>query len=495
MKREDLLRAVGEIDEELIWNAKSENRGRRSHRFPAWAAVAAALVLLLAAAWVAFPGLHDRSGGEPGENPAGQTTNLETQDEAPVDKIKPYMPNWQNMEVPEKPVLPAENRNIPAGSNVVETEDGKWIVAFTTDTDIYSHMISPNLWIYVISKEPMDPGTMFMRADGKPDQAYDFQDWTGDELKEYMRTALWFAYNGVSAVEEANWHDYIAHRFQRISLADTTDEMRARYEELWRMQDESMAYRKKAEQDLFIYASNYRIWECEEETVLHSFTLSWPGVEQKVDIGELRIHPGSPWDGWEVYPIGFADRDADPDPDCGLGYERYSMVAMTDQYPFGPELAKVQIQLCPEEDVTIRSVALQSPKYQVVDVQLYRWIENRLESRLLSEEGVLTIPAEEEWTLRAFVTGPGLSALCTYDWTEMEVAYECGGRRDTLHAEVYFQPYIATGWICAMVADNVDMQDYYEMGYYDPYDEFDPSIKSVYDKIGWTAQWDAKYGA
>ena len=55
MKREDLLRAVGEIDEELIWNAKSENRGRRSHRFPAWAAASTMRRWL---PWIASSGEH-----------------------------------------------------------------------------------------------------------------------------------------------------------------------------------------------------------------------------------------------------------------------------------------------------------------------------------------------------------------------------------------------------------------------------------------------------
>lgn len=50
MKQEDLLRAVGEIDEELIWNAKKE---RKHHRRPLVVALvaAAAVILCLSTAW------------------------------------------------------------------------------------------------------------------------------------------------------------------------------------------------------------------------------------------------------------------------------------------------------------------------------------------------------------------------------------------------------------------------------------------------------------
>ena len=459
------------------------NPRRRTRRFPAWAAVAAAVLVLAAVAWVAFPGLRGQSNGN---SETGQPVTQVSDDGEDGTVIKDKLPQYPEIHdvVPERPVLPVSNRNLPPSGGAAETPDGKWVVAFTTDSDVDTALISPGVYdCCVISREPMDPNTIKLTTDAGQELRCWVNDVTEYELhNEGLPQWLWLAYNGVDSETYAQWEKYMLASAGLGHLGDFTPEQRARFKEisaLLHMSEGPLKYQSAEAPSLYLYQVAFSLADFKEETVIRRLVFSWPGTEQAVDIGELRIHPGGGWnDPVEWDPVGF--------PDWG----DQGSVLTTFTYPFGPELGRTDCTLTPSEDVTIRRVSFRDPGQEIVEMRL---VNEDGHVMPVPEEGGVTIPAGQTWTLQVFIASEHFSALHPFGVRWLRIEYTCASGSGVLTYEAHDWSDIRSVELCAMLMDNVDEQEHFE-SLYNPYAEDGYFHKSVLDKIGWTDYWNAAYG-
>lgn len=455
---------------------------RPARRIPAWAAVAAAVLLLAAAAWAAFPALR---GQNTGEDKTGKPTAQLSDDGESGSAIKGRLPQYPETHdvIPERSVLPVENRNLPSGGGMAETADGKWVVAFTTDSDVDTHIVSSGLYCYVISREPMDPDTITLITDAGQEVQSLACDMTEPWLtEEGLPQWVWLAYNGVTPEEHAQWEKYMLAKSGVGSLSDFTPEQRERFEEiseLLHMDEGALKYQRADDPSLYLYNVSIRLADFREEAVIHQLIFSWPGTEQAVDIGELRVHPGGGFDNIDLEPVAF--------PNWGNNCE---FVIETISLPFGPKLGVTSCDLTPTEDVTIQRVSFRDPGQEIVEMRL---VNEAGDVMPVPEEGGVTVPAGQRWALQVFITSEQFSALRPYGVRWLNIEYTCESGSGVLSCEAHDHSNISHVELCAMLMDNLDLQAYYE-SFYNPYSDDASGIKSVLDKIGWTARWDAKYG-
>lgn len=397
-----------------------------------------------------------------------------TQPLQPETPNQPFMPLHPHKLVDEPytlPTLPEENRNIPEGSNVVQVGD-KWIVAPNLDVDIYRDTTLYQMHLFVLSREPMDTESFSLKSDQKSEGPRLFANENTDQYRVEDRIHL-----GYHCVDWKEYARYERNWAERKKAQEKGEELPAMDLERWReFQDMLQNAPRYMPSDMYIYDLSFDFYEFQEEADIHSLTVSWPGAEQTVDIGEIRLRGENIYEQYgHPYDLGM---------DCSTG-EMLGAI-------FGPDVACCALygRTWEEQTITFRSVASLNESCQVEEVVVVCGDLESEDRRILTPDHPVTIDPEEAFQMYIYFTGPHLSeltAVCqTFFALECEVdGQQCrcllmGGQRTSDPAELF-----------AVVMDNVDMQGYYEYIAYN-IDQIDVTLgtREVYDEVGWTEKWE-----
>lgn len=375
---------------------------------------------------------------------------------------------------PTLSMLPEENQNIPKGSNVVKIGD-KWIVAANIDADYYQDTCFRQMHFYVVSREPMNPETISLQFE-KPISGLNVV--VTDNIRDYVFPShpLYFAYNQVDWKLYRAWAVWQVNQFQAgESLSAVPDE----FSDLQGLNSEASSFPKNGVEGKNIYDIWFWFDNIEAEEVVHTATISWPGIIESIDIGEIRLHPQPIYDEYES------------ELDLGMEFTSYASAGSSSTM-FGPELAcSVIPTIKAENEVIIKSVKALNPNYQVVGVTVCKTERGLNDQVHVTPNNPVIISPGAEAEMRIYFTGPHLSEItvmgqgyfaidCEVEGIDYQLLWEGGQQREVDPYELY-----------AVLMDNVDLQGYYECLFYDPTFGWDLRDNEVYQIIGWTEKWEA----
>ena len=386
----------------------------------------------------------------------------------PAAPVTP-LPGKTDRKTMDLPTLPEENRNLPAGSNVVQVGD-KWIVAPKLDTDVYHDTIYRQMSIYVLSREPMDVDSFTLTAD-REDSGLTCGVNENVDLGN-VGWVLYFGYAGVDWKEVALWRDAQNDAARSGSF---TLENADRWEDLEALDREYDAVDNQKPPTIYIYDLLFGFFDYQEEMAIHSLTLSWHGAEQTLDVGEIRLHPEYVFHlyGW----LGDVGLDGDPQLGGSGGI-------------FGPELNSAHLALTAEKEVNIQSVTCLNDRYQVVNVEIRNTAPGIDDEHTVSPEEPVTLYPGAEPDVVVCITGPHLSELTCMGDVYLLFDCEVDGEARQFVAEMNIGHWLDPRTMWAIVMDNVDMQGYYEYIYFDP-GSMNGAEAEACEKLGWTERWEA----
>lgn len=374
--------------------------------------------------------------------------------------------------------------NIPEGSNVIEV-DGKWIVAANIDADYYEDTSFRQMNFFVLSREPMNKEEISLRIEEeKAGLSYEvYEDIQNEEFfRENFGIEYYFAYKGV------DWDVYVDWQKARMGEGEgtsATEKEREKYAELDQWAEEFERLSDEAIPQFYAYGIWFGFFDWETDVTINSMTISWPGAETVVDIGEIRLHLGTIYDG------GYEHR----------GIERYEFGANGSAgQMFGPELACSHFQWDATEEIYLKEVYCLDEDYEVVGVTV-RGTSPGVDDivTLKADEPVLISPGARFETM-IFFSGPHLSELNVMGQGYFVIVYECNGVEYELIWEGGPQRQCQSMVAAMMLFDNVDLQGLYERLYYYPdsdngYNENGYNGNpDIYERIGWTQVWRQRYG-
>ena len=380
------------------------------------------------------------------------------------------------------PKLPRENRNIPEGSNVVQVGD-KYIVAANMDADYYRDSSFRTFYLFVLSREPMDPDSIHVkldRADVDIGKVY-VNDLSGSvSLEKSFIYPLYYGYS------DANWKEYYQwvtafHDYQeRISAGENiSPPIDGEWQDFQDMSTPAAWFQRNGNPDSHIYAITLTLFGWNEETTIHQLKVSLPGVEQTIDIGEIRLHMDY------IYSMyDWPDR---------FGLHGLTANSGSLSYMFGPEIAcSITSEMTCDAEVIFKGVTSLNSHYPVVEVVLYGTAPGVEDQQILTPDHPVTVSPGAKTVMSIYFIGPHLSELtvmgqgyflidCEVDGQEYHFIWEGGQQRGCYPDELY-----------AIVMDNVDMQGYYEYVEYDPFHVRTLfGTRELYDELGWTEKWEA----
>ena len=427
------------------------------------------LAMLMAVSLVACGG-NTPTVPETPENNNGQSP---TDSPVPREQTTPQIPPRPTKDpkaVYTPPTLPEENRNLPEDSNVIRVCD-KWIVAANMDTDTYQDTMFRQMYIYVLSREPMDMNSISLRADhdGGGMTFYVHENINLGEL-DY---STYLGYAGVDWREFYQWK-----AAQRDPNAYARD--KARWKNMEELDDAISELRERPLASIYVYDLMFGFFDIQEEQTVRSLTVSWPGVEQTVDIGEIRLHPKN------IYQeYGLADQ-------LGIQLEGLACSGSLST-PFGPELACSSIDISQvAQEVTFTEVSSLNEHYRVLDVKIRNTAPGINDEHTLTADHPVTVYPDAQASIQIFFTGPHLSELTCMGQGYFVIDCEINGEPCRFLWEGGQQRWDLPRELWAIVMDNVDIQGYYDYCVYDP-ENLDVSYASreAIDALGWTKQWEA----
>ena len=383
--------------------------------------------------------------------------------------------------------LPETNRNIPAGSNVVQVGE-KWIVAANMDADYYPDCSFRTLDLYVLSREPMDPDgfrVVLDREDVHFDRLY-VNDCSGSQ---HLYNDL-FPYYDLYGYSDIDWREYYRwtaaeYDYQEAVMAGkpVSPPSDGEWRSLQEMQKAAMWFARYGNPDAYVYDLKFTLREWSEECSIHSITVSWPGVEQVIDMGEIRLHTdylGLLYD----WPVDF-------------GLNGITASSGSNGEMFGPEIAcSITSEMTCDTEIIFKGVTSLNEHYPVAEVIVHGTAPGVEDQQILTPDHPVVVSPGAKTTIWIYFTGPHLSELtvlgqgffvidCEVDGRDYHFIWEGGQQRGAAPHELF-----------AIVMDNVDMQGYYEYAQYDPFHVNDLfGTRELYDALGWTEQWEAMMAA
>lgn len=415
-----------------------------------------------------------------------QTSTESIEPAKPIKPVKPISPGEDLQPPCALSTLPEKNRNIPEGSNVVQVGD-KWIVAANMDADYYRDCSFRTLHLFVLSRDPMDPekfGVQLDRDDVEFDRIY-VDDYSGSE---HISDA--FPYYDFYGYSNIDWRDY--YRWTTAEYDDqekigagepASSSIDSEWRSLQEMQTNAMWFGQNGNPNAYVYDLKFTLLRWSEECEIHNITVSWPGVEQVIDIGEIRLH------------MEYLGLLYDLPENIGLSGLTASSGSLS--YMFGPEIAcSITSEITCDTEITFIGVTSLNENYPVAEVVVHGTAPGVDDQQILTAENPVVVSPGAKTTIWIYFTGPHLSELsvmgqgffvikCEIDGQVYHLIWEGGQQRGFIPQELY-----------AIVMDNVDMQGYYEYVQYDPFHVNNLlGTKELYDQLGWTEQWEAMMAA
>ena len=398
----------------------------------------------------------------------------------PIDPSQPVLSQPAPRANDALPTLPEANRNIPEGSNVIHVGD-KWIIAPHMDTDYYPETTFCPVTFFVLSREPMDRTAFQITTDPALPE---LETHTMDCSDEAFGYHLLYGYAGV------NWRTYYLwtcaqedFSSQLLAGKDVEPPDSGDWSELAALQEANLWFSQNGNPNSYIYQVDvyFKRLDTIEDTAIHNLTISWPGVEQTVDVGEIRLHPDLISADYE-WPWNY-----------GLN-EIFG--GQSEGGLFGPDVASCVIPCACDREITVTGAASLNALYPVTEVRIENTVPGVNNSEVLSPNHPVTISAGAEPVIRIYFTGPHLSELDVDGVNLLVLDCEVDGRMHHFLFMFDLHTWHPEEELFAIVMDNVDLQGYYEYLIYAPdrgdeTDAFGAVPRQLFDKIGWTEKWEA----
>lgn len=400
----------------------------------------------------------------------------------PIDPSRPVLSQPAPAVNDALPMLPEANRNIPEGSNVIQVGD-KWIIAPHVDADYYPDTLHQDVSFYVLSREPMDRESFQITTD---QEVPGLRTRTVDNSDHNVFHYLYYGYAGVDWKAYYFWtlaqEDYSS---QLLAGKDVTPPNAGQWSDLNALNDASNWFYGNGNPNSYIYQVNLDChWmQITEEVTVRNLTISWPGAEQTVDVGEIRLHPDS------------VSEDYDWPWDYGLDYT--TGLGGSDGCLFGPNVACCRAtDLICDREITITGVTNLNELYPVAEVVIKGTAPGVKDSMELTPDHPVTISAGSHPEIAIYFTGPHLSELNVDGVNYFVIDCEVDGQECHYLFEFDLHVWHPEEDLFAIVMDNVDLQGYYEYLIYAPdrgdeTDAFGAVPRQLCDKIGWTEKWEA----
>lgn len=380
----------------------------------------------------------------------------------------------------------SSQRNIPEGSNVRQV-DGKWIIAANMDTDYYLDTGFRQAMFFILSEEPFDyrqvtvdvgneaAGLQYSVNNLDPSDGVTTLDLTKDTYFCYAG----FDFRYYRAAEKKYWTSFGLPDDPGSSDVDIpdTEEFQAAYERYVEILDSYQRLADEALPQFYAYYMYIGFFDFEDELTINEVTVSWPGVEETIDVGQIRLHPEYLYS--QYYPETFEDS----------GIDRYSTISSgSDGQIFGPELAVSSLTWDATEEIIIKNVYSLNESYPVVAVRVKNTTPDIDNVVTLSDDSPAIVSPGARFTIQIYFTGPHLSELNVCGQGYFVIEYECGGVDYQALWEGGQQRICSVSTAYMMLFDMVDLQGYVENVIYAP-----DKDAELYELIGWTDDWARRY--